>query len=85
MFLIAYFMDNSAVGLYSIAVILSERIWTVSQSVSTVLFARISNLTDDLSKNKFTSLAARNTLFISLIGGGCSSTFKSLDNYNSFW
>ena len=69
MFLIAYFMDNSAVGFYSIAVILSERIWTVSQSVSTVLFARISNLTDDVSKNKFTSLAARNTLFISLIGG----------------
>jgi len=69
MFLIAYFMDNSAVGLYSIAVILSERIWTVSQSVSTVLFARISNLNDDVSKNKFTSLAARNTLFISLIGG----------------
>ena len=68
-FLIAYYMDDSAVGLYSIAVILSERIWTVSQSVSTVLFARISQLNDNVSKNKFTSLASRNTLFISLIGG----------------
>lgn len=69
MFLIAYFMDEASVGLYSIAVLLSERIWTISQSVSTVLFARISNLNDDLSKNKFTSLASRNTLFISFIGG----------------
>ena len=76
MFLIAYFMDNAAVGLYSIAVLLSERIWTISQSVSTVLFARISNLSDDESKNKFTSLASRNTLFISLIGGGILSLFS---------
>ena len=61
-------MDNSAVGFVFYCDIV-ERIWTVSQSVSTVLFAQISNLTDDVSKNKFTSLAARNTLFISLIGG----------------
>ncbi|MDA9898145.1 flippase [Flavobacteriales bacterium] len=69
MFLIAYFLDDASVGLYSIAVLLSERIWMVSQSVSTVLFARVANLTDDSSKNKFTSMASRNTLFISVIGG----------------
>jgi len=69
MFLIAYFLDDASVGIYSIAVLLSERIWMVSQSVSAVLFARVANLNDDGSKNKFTSLASRNTLFISVLGG----------------
>ncbi len=69
MFLIAYFIDDVAVGIYSIAVLLVERVWLVSQSVSTVLFARVANLNTDLEKNRFTSLAARNTFFITFLGG----------------
>ena len=38
-FIIAYFLDDIAVGIYSVAVLISERIWLVSQSVSSVLFA----------------------------------------------
>ena len=69
MFLIAYFIDDVAVGIYSIAVLLVERVWLVSQSVSTVLFARVANLNTDLERNRFTSLAARNTFFITFLGG----------------
>ena len=68
-FIIAYFLDDIAVGLYSVAVLISERIWLVSQSVSSVLFARVANLSDDVERNKFTSLASRNTLLITFIGG----------------
>ena len=70
MFLLAYFIDDIAVGIYSIAVLLAERIWLVSQSVSSVLFARVANLTSEKEQNIFTSLASRNTLFITLLGGG---------------
>ena len=47
-----------------VAVLISERIWLVSQSVSSVLFARVANLSNDKERNKFTSLASRNTLMI---------------------
>lgn len=70
MFLLAYFIDDIAVGIYSIAVMLAERIWLVSQSVSSVLFARVANLTSEKERNIFTSLASRNTLFITFLGGG---------------
>ena len=70
MFLLAYFIDDIAVGIYSIAVMLAERIWLVSQSVSSVLFARVANLASEKERNIFTSLASRNTLFITFLGGG---------------
>ena len=68
MFLLAYFIDDIAVGIYSIAVMLAERIWLVSQSVSSVLFARVANLASEKERNIFTSLASRNTLFITFLG-----------------
>ena len=66
-FLLLLFLDDIAVGLYSVAVLISERIWLVSQSVSSVLFARIANLSDDVERNKFTSLASRNTLLMTFL------------------
>jgi len=69
LFIIAYFLNDAAVGLYSVAVTIVERIWVVSQSVSTVLFARVSNLSTDIERAKFTAIVARNVLFISFIGG----------------
>jgi O-antigen/teichoic acid export membrane protein len=68
-FLIAFFLNDVAVGVYSIAVLLVERIWLISQSVATVLFARVVNLDQEADKNKFTSIVARNTLFITTIAG----------------
>ena len=68
-FLIAYFIDDVSVGIYSIAVLLVERVWLIPQAVSSVLFARISNLKTDLEKTNFTAFASRNTLFLTSISG----------------
>ena len=67
-FLIAFFVDDTAVGVYSVAVLLAERIWLISQSVSSVLYARVSNLKNDLERDRFTSFASRMVLFITFIG-----------------
>lgn len=69
MFLLAFLLDNMAVGIYSIAVTLVERVWLVSQAVSSVLFARVANLSSDKERNKFTSIVSRNTLFITALTG----------------
>jgi O-antigen/teichoic acid export membrane protein len=68
-FLIAYFLDDVRVGVYSIAVLLVERVWLIPQALSSVLFARISNLKTDQEKTNFTAFASRNTLFITFIIG----------------
>ena len=70
LFIIAYFLNDAAVGLYSVAVSIAERIWIVSQSVSSVLFARVSNLSSDVERAQFTALVSRNVLFLSILGGG---------------
>ena len=75
-FLIAFFINDVAVGIYSIAVLLAERIWLISQSVATVLFARVVNLANDKDKNNFTSLVARNTLLITVIAGVTLAVFS---------
>jgi O-antigen/teichoic acid export membrane protein len=68
-FLIAYFIDDVSVGIYSIAVLLVERVWLIPQAVSSVLFARISNLKTDLEKTNFTAFASRNTIFLTSMSG----------------
>ena len=75
-FLISFFINDVAVGIYSIAVLLAERIWLISQSVATVLFARVVNLANDKDKNNFTSLVARNTLLITAISGVTLAIFS---------
>jgi len=67
-FLINIFLDPIAVGFYSIATALSEKIWLVSQSAGTVLFPRVSSETDEKRLNNFTSLVCRNVLLITAIG-----------------
>ena len=69
LFIIAYFLNDYSVGLYSIAVTIVERLWVVSQSVSSVLFARVSNISSLKEKANFTSVVARNVLFLSTLGG----------------
>ena len=78
MFFIAYYFDDISVGIYSVAVLLVERVWIVSESVSTVLYARVANIKSNIERNKFTSLAARNTIFISILVGILISFFANL-------
>ena len=63
LFLINFFLGPSAVGIYSIAVGLAERLWLISQTASTVLLPRVSAATDPEWRRRFTPLITR-TVFI---------------------
>lgn len=68
MILINFFLNPLAVGYYSVAVSISERIWLLSQSVSTVLLPRISSLESEEEKKNITALTSRVVVFITFIG-----------------
>jgi O-antigen/teichoic acid export membrane protein len=70
MFLVAYFLTPMDVGYYSLAVGLAELLWYIPNSVSTILFPRVSS-SDKKQANKFTPVISRHTLFVvSLIALG---------------
>lgn len=64
---ISYFTTNIEVGIYSAAVMIAERLWIVSQSISSVLFPRVSSLKEEGDKNALTSLIARNVFAFSIL------------------
>jgi len=66
MFLIAFFMNPLAVGFYSVAVGLSEKLFIIPQAISTVLFPKISSVGEE-EANNFSPQVSRHTLFILLI------------------
>jgi len=63
-FLINAFLSPAAVGFYSVATGLTEQIWLISQSASTILFSKVSSETSDGRLKNFTPLVCRNMLFI---------------------
>lgn len=67
--LVGLFMNPAAVGLYSIAVSVAEKLWILSKSASTVLFPRIANSNDEADRNHVTSVVSRVVLAISVVGG----------------
>jgi len=67
-FLVNIFLNPIAVGFYSIAVGLCEKIWLISQSAGLVLFPRVSSETDGKKLKEFTPAVCRNVLLITLIG-----------------
>lgn len=64
MFLINIFLNPIAVGIYFIAVRLAESIWLISQSVTTVLFPKVSSENNEKKLKEFTPLVFRNVLFV---------------------
>lgn len=69
MFVISAFLNTTEVGIYSTAVNIAERLWIVSQSISSVLFPAVSSLDDEENKNNLTCMISRNVLFFSILGG----------------
>lgn len=70
-FLVNYFLGPAAAGIYIIAVQITERLWILSQAVSTVLLPRLSELSSDEGKRKLiTPLMTRWVLWTTLIVGG---------------
>jgi O-antigen/teichoic acid export membrane protein len=67
-FISNYFLGTSYTGIYTIAVSLAEKLWILSQSVSTVLLPRLAELhSDESRRKKLTPLIARWTLIITLV------------------
>lgn len=67
-FLLGIFLPISAVGFYSVAVALAEKLWFVSESASTVLFPTVSAEKDEHERRTFTPLVSRSILLITAIG-----------------
>lgn len=69
-FLVNFLIGTSAAGIYIIAVQLVERLWMLSQSVSIILFPRLSQLSDDEEKRReITPIICRWVIALTLLGG----------------
>lgn len=67
-FLIKYYLDNTAVGLYSLGVSVVEKITLLPEAIGLVLFSRISNISED-EANNLTPLVCRWSLLFSVVAG----------------
>lgn len=68
LFIVAYFRDLREVGLYALAASLAQLVWLVSNSVGTVVFARIGSSNDEPSAAATrTAALARGLLLIQLV------------------
>ncbi len=69
LFLVNFFLTPAATGIYLIAVQIAEKLWILSQAVSTVLLPRLSELhNDDEKRQQLTPLIARWVLLVSAVG-----------------
>lgn len=66
MILIAFFLAPVAVGLYSVAVGVSGKLFIITGSLATVLFTKISSISHT-EANNFTPKVVRHTLFIMIV------------------
>jgi len=66
-FLINIFLNPIAVGFYSVAIALAEKLWLFSQSAGMVLFPKVSSETDEKRLKEFTPFVCRNVLLIAAI------------------
>lgn len=67
-FLISAFINPLAVGYYSIAVGIAEKLWLISQSASTVLFPKVASEKDEKRRKEFTPLVSHMTIFVTALG-----------------
>lgn len=66
-FLVNIFLNPIAVGFYSVAIGVAEKVWLISQAAGIILFPKISSETNNKNLNNFTPLVCRNILFITFI------------------
>ena len=65
-FFISSWLGFAFLGLFSVAVAISEAIWIISKSISTVLYSNIINTEDAFLRIKMTEKAAFNSFILSL-------------------
>lgn len=66
-FLINLMIGTTGVGLYSVAVSLSEKLWMISGAVSTVIFPKVASEGESAKSAEFTALTARITGAVTFI------------------
>lgn len=65
-----FFLGPAATGVYVVSVALGEKLWLISQAVSTVLLPKLSQLVDDDSaRNRFTPIVTRWVLVLTALSG----------------
>ena len=77
-YIIAYFLSKSSLGLYVIAVNIVERLWMISESISKVLFAKLVNVKEEEQRNFFTITTLQGTFLISVAGAIVLMIFAKL-------
>jgi len=66
MLMVAYFMDTTAVGYYSVAVVMAEALWYFPGAVGTIVLARTPGLSTD-EANRTTPRICRTTFFVTIL------------------
>lgn len=69
MYIIAYYLQKSSVGIYAIAVNLVERIWIFSESLSKVLFVKLTQTEDENRRNMISVYSIKLCFVISVVLG----------------
>ena len=66
-FILGYFIGAAPVGIYAVAVTITEKLWLLSNAISTVLLPRLSELSSEEDKRRvLTPLIARWVLWLTL-------------------
>ena len=66
-FFILYYQDITSVGLFSVAIVVSESIWLVAKSITTVQYSKIVNLDNPSGAIEITKKSAKISLYATLI------------------
>lgn len=65
-FFILYYQDITSVGLFSVAIVVSESIWLMAKSITTVQYSKIVNLDNQNSAIELTRKSAKISLYATL-------------------
>lgn len=66
-FFILYYEDITSVGLFSVAIVVSESIWLMAKSITTVQYSKIVNLDNPKGAIELTKKSAKLSLFATLL------------------
>ena len=66
-FFILYYQDITSVGLFSVAIVVSESIWLMAKSITTVQYSKIVNLDNPNSAIELTKSSAKLSFYATLV------------------
>jgi len=66
-YMINFYLNPLSVGYYIISVSIVERLWMISQVVSTIFYPKVASMKDGNQKNTFTPIITRNVLLLTLL------------------